>query len=546
MAPANTYYKAFFMRKYISILLGGLLLFGCAEQQEPTLNGNEPEIVKLSNQEAQKRFAKLLSKAVYNNADIRSFLKKEALAQFDNDYDVFYPYVKNKIVSNGQTFREILLSYCESEEMYSQMEESSLLLNILVPDLSLFNSFNAENWDVSEKEIAVISKEDKDNTIFEDGEALGSLPLNEIPDFPCLVIKNNERLKISNRATRADGATYEFIADAYNGNLNPQTRHSSYDENVESTEDPGRYIPAADLHPSIIKAWEELKSVKQAFQRDYVYYNINQSNQPGELNRNFRESIYKFRVFPAWVRIIADQSGKDPEFVPEFSQESRYLTSEEIIRKMWIDGKFEINFDFYLGAGQSKGLMRQRLPFSLAASQLWAIEKVHIEHRNSTLLRRSKNTYTIDPEDLKPKWIYPEKLNSNNSVFLQPWDLYTYSTTISLFVTEYDEGQTIEETRSFYNQYVNKLDVGEEIGGQEEGSMKKGIKMGYGYDRLTTDISSTKVNITTETNSMGSLIFYYHDPIIVDDSQKSTKGYKVLGLSAGNSFEAILLPKPIY
>lgn len=97
-ASANIYSfkKNHSMKKYLSCFLSVFLLLACSEQQESISSNNEPEVVKLSNQDAQKSFAKLLSKAVYNSADIRSFLKKEALEQFDNDYDVFLSFRKKQ------------------------------------------------------------------------------------------------------------------------------------------------------------------------------------------------------------------------------------------------------------------------------------------------------------------------------------------------------------------------------------------------------------------------------------------------------------------
>lgn len=54
------------------------------------------------------------------------------MAQFDNDYDIFYPLVKNKIVYDNQSLRDILLSYCKDENELVQIEQSLPLLNILV------------------------------------------------------------------------------------------------------------------------------------------------------------------------------------------------------------------------------------------------------------------------------------------------------------------------------------------------------------------------------------------------------------------------------
>lgn len=534
------------MKKYYLFVFCLFFIFACSEQQESIVTDNDSVVAdKISSQEAQKKFAKVLSRAISDNSALRSFIKEESLKQFDNDYDVFYPFVKHKIVSGKQTFREILLSYCENEGDLKQIEESSLLLNILVPDLSLFGGFNAEKWDITNNDVAVVANDDADNTVYEDGEEIGSLSLSEIPAFPCLVVKNNERMFVSNAATRADGAIYKFTDDAFNGELNRQTRHSSFDQAVEETDNTEFYIPASKLHPSIIKAWEEFKNISNAYARDYIYYNIDKANQSGELNRNIRESIYKFRIFPSWIKIV-DQEGSDPSLVTEFTQKKRYLTNDEIIAKMWKDGNLEIVFDTYLGAETSKEVMRHRNLFSLKATQLWSLEKVHIYHKNSTGFRHSKNTYTVNTNNLKPKWVYPGELGSDNSVFFQPWDLYSSSTLINLFISETDDGQTIEETRTVMNQYVNKFDANVEASGGKDKGMKWGVKMGYGYTETTSNTGTTKIVTTKESDDLGNIIINFSDPIIVSDSEKNTKGYKVYAVKAGNAVEVIMLPKYLY
>lgn len=104
------------MKRIFLTLIVVSTLFSCTNEIDeispsPKEKQSVVESAKMKRSEAQKNFAKLLSKAVYNNIDIRRFLKDEAIRQFDRDYDVFYPLVKNKIVSNDKTFREILLSY---------------------------------------------------------------------------------------------------------------------------------------------------------------------------------------------------------------------------------------------------------------------------------------------------------------------------------------------------------------------------------------------------------------------------------------------------
>ena len=43
----------------------------------------------------QSSFAQILSEAVYDKISLRSFIRETALNQFDCDYDVFYPFVKD-------------------------------------------------------------------------------------------------------------------------------------------------------------------------------------------------------------------------------------------------------------------------------------------------------------------------------------------------------------------------------------------------------------------------------------------------------------------
>lgn len=56
----------------------------------------------ISETDAQKSFAKILSIAVAKNEALRTFLKSEAEKQYDKDYDVFYPFVKDKTAQMGK------------------------------------------------------------------------------------------------------------------------------------------------------------------------------------------------------------------------------------------------------------------------------------------------------------------------------------------------------------------------------------------------------------------------------------------------------------
>jgi len=50
-------------------------------------------------------------------------------------------------MSNGKTFRDLLLKRCGNESLFEEIEREMPLLTILVPELPK-NSFSAVNWDV--------------------------------------------------------------------------------------------------------------------------------------------------------------------------------------------------------------------------------------------------------------------------------------------------------------------------------------------------------------------------------------------------------------
>lgn len=487
---------------------------------------------------AQKKFSKALSKAVSNSLDVRKFLKAEAVAQFDNDYDIFYPLVKNKIVYDNQSLRDILLSYCKDENELVQIEQSLPLLNILVPDLSLFWDFNAEKWNVDDKEVSVICRDDKDNTLYENGENIGKMTTGDIPDFPCLVVKNNERMKVSSVKTRSGETTYEFLSDAFDGSKRkPQTRHYEEDINLQPTEDLEAYVNGSEIMSSVKDAWNEFKNVPNAYQRDYIYYGITKENKPGTLNRYIREKLYRFRIAANAYSAINDPT-QDPT-LQDTQKNKGYLTNEEIIQKIWTDGNFEFHFKSYISGEDSKEAMEAKLTFTINPRDAFSLEKIHLKHKNSTAFRQSKNFYTVDAKNLRSKWIYPEKSdkNADDLVFTLPWDLYNKSLSIFMFVEEWDKGQTITQEKSVVSEFVNKADFSIE-GSGSIGKVSLSTKLGYGFSHTKTVSNKATIQTTVESDPLGTLYFQYNDPIIRDEINGT---YKLYNVSSG-SVVATLLP----
>ena len=254
---------------------------------------------------AQKEFARILSKAVYNNMALRQFLKDEAVKQFDNDYDVFYPLVKGMEVMAGKTFYEILLDYSSKEEL-NNIENAVPLLNIYVPDLSLFDNITACNWNVNDEEIPVaVSNAYGGTTLFCKGDSIDALAGDEVPDFHLLLVKQNERVRPVESFSRgiSDNQVmpgYEFVNEVYNGSKRPKVQSRALD--APTLEDD--YVNSLD--PKIVEAWNTMKS-NPTYQRDYIYYDMTPQKTEGQLDGTIDEYLYRFQIAPAAYYSISDE-----------------------------------------------------------------------------------------------------------------------------------------------------------------------------------------------------------------------------------------------
>lgn len=109
----------------VMVLFSILGLASCSNEDifynEDDLHGEKTEVVGVSKNTLMCDFAKVLSKAVYNNKNVREFLKKESIRQFDKDYDILYASVKNETIGD-KTFRSILVEN-SSEDFIKLVEK---------------------------------------------------------------------------------------------------------------------------------------------------------------------------------------------------------------------------------------------------------------------------------------------------------------------------------------------------------------------------------------------------------------------------------------
>lgn len=496
----------------------------------------------ISESEAQESFARILSLVVSKEASVRKFLKDEAIKQFDKDYDVFYPYVKERIIGDGQTFRDILVSY-SSEERVSEIERSLPLLTIMVPDLSDFGAFSVEEWDTEDDQVAVTYRTGNDNSVFyAEGDSLLSLPEEDLPAFPFLVVKSNERMKVVGKVgmTRAGGEAsymYDFADPAFDGMTTKQTRASYYDEtNTEQIPDDKPYMKRAEMDKRCVEAYNLYKGNNNLIDREYIYYNLSPSNsQNGILNRNIREKLYKFRISPELYQKLTmpENAQEDPHLNSEATFYKKGLPSHgQIAKDLWTDGAFEFVIDVYMGNSS----LAETKTFSVRGNDLFYISKFNVRYKHKTAFRHSKWWYSTTPDKLKARWV---NLSDQNFYLTKTWDLLTDPLSIYIKVFERDSGKKIRTTDSYTTTYTANTNVGTEFN-------IDAVKFNIGFSGGITTSKTTTISYeyADENDELGSIYFNFRDPVIISDKSVSTKGYEMYSLKTGG-IELLIAPVAI-
>jgi len=177
------------MTRRIGIQFAAMLavaIVSCSKETPEKLSSEEKNLQeKITVEEEQEQaFARTLSSSISENKELRSLLKKQALGQFDNNNDVLYHQIKDIHLSNGKTVREVLLSHwSEGEEKFREIEANLPLLNIFLPDMSLFELGADISWDTEAPEVGVAVREHAKGQVglFVAGNLVSHIEDGEIP-----------------------------------------------------------------------------------------------------------------------------------------------------------------------------------------------------------------------------------------------------------------------------------------------------------------------------------------------------------------------------
>lgn len=486
--------------------------------------------------ELQTSFAKILAKALSSEEDLRDFIRVESLKEFDRDNDILYHQIKDVEVSNGKSFRSKLLNYTTEGEL-SKVESELPLLTIFVPTLP---NFDPMDWN-TKTEIPMIAVSNMDKigsiSIYDGKEKELKLNPKQIPGFPVLVIKQNERvvvkrsdnnkLAVKNNVIKSlskssTNYSYEFIDEAYNGSLVDKSIKikNSISLSKGNSGKISRIAPAPNLsnRNAIDQVNVDAYNSGSEWHRDYVYYGITPSNPNGKFRNYYSEFITSFKLSPNAIGIIADQDG-DPKVNNAYVD--GYLTTvPSNARTMWTDGNFEFRISVLINAKNGAGneYVRQ---MSVSPYDLFDLQYEVVKEFNFP-----RNSKIYELRNIVSKEFHP-------NIELLPWDLENYGTAWKFIFYEVDGTQ--EEIKSYENTTTFATNFEINSGGDKT---KVGFK--FGASATTSEKRTYSIKTMLGSDNLAEAILTFDQPVIIGTSSNN---YITREITNGNVLSISVEPR---
>ena len=463
----------------------------------------------------KEQFAELLSAATTNSEELRCFIKKEALRQYDKDYDVFYPFVKDRIVYEEKTFRDCLLDYVDEKSLL-KIENDNPFLTIYVPDWEWLGAFSINDWDPSNDDLFVGTADNNSiHRLFSNGSYFGTINKGEIPDFPVMIIKDNERMTLTQPATRAEMPVYSFVDEAFN-NSSIETRVTAEESRRYFTVNPGsNYVSKSDfttISPESISAWKEYGDDAYESQRNLIYFNAKKNENKGLINPKIREGIMAIKLIDT---NCIEEDEKDPHLQKAKKKRSDF-SDEDLLEEIWSEGNLEIKFHVTTLDQNNQSIVLCNNALSVKPKELFDVSSIksHFYHKSTFTPREF--VYLPTKSDLVPKWYYlPDVLKFDY------WNLSKESTALSIYVYEIDAEITdeVELNESLTKQ--NSISFGAKIGGKYE--------LNFDFNAPTSTVTH-KYIVKKGSDTLGDTVLYYNDYII---KSETTDKYELNYYSTG-------------
>ncbi|MEH6307291.1 hypothetical protein RYH73_16710 [Olivibacter sp. CPCC 100613] len=503
--------------KFLLLTAANILLFVYSCKKETKLTNEAAQEVHQDSNHSQiapamRKFSEIFSKAIDENADLRKFVRQEALKEFDNDYDVFYPFVKDDIVSDGKSFRQILMKYTSDERELEEIESALPLLTIYVPELP--SGFNAENWDdINEKPyVSPTIVRNKFISLYKEGIIKDSLEIAAVPGFPVLVVKNNERLRLKNNQ-QAQHLLSKAPTSARNPNVFP-TKDSyefideAFDAKVKKLSSQRDVAPLiikanGDLIPEVVSAFNVMGINNQYWQRDHIYYGLTtDQNSKGPLNRRVIERIESIKFTSDAFFVMSDQEG-DPVFYDRNVLAGHNPDWDVVQNLFWQDGRFEIHIDILINNLSGLGTTLQKF-FSVSHRELFDV----VYERKKMV----SNIYEYRAIGLSPKDYYPR-------INLISWNLEQNGFAWKFIVSEKDEETVETRTETVTSEFATNFGINNNI------TEKIGIN--FGGSAKKTIVNTHTFAITRNSDQLGTLELDFSKPVVTSNDGTSYSLYSI-------------------
>ena len=463
-------------------------------------------------------FSIILSKAVSKNKPLRDFIKAEALKQKDNDFDVIYELCKNEKIADNKTFRDILIENETFEGAITKIETELPTITVLVPTLPN-DSFTPHNWS-TENQIPMIGYVNKTEVdMYLNGEKSMTLKNGQVPGFPTLVVKNNERIRMRGAGIKASSKSplsttqLEFVHEAYDGINNPTkpyseakaesisklnasaTRLASGNTASNSFDDP-YYFETSQI---LTDAYNKFLPQNGGWQRDYIYYNLeNTPDAKGGLNQTMTESIMAIKINPSALSIIQDEG--DPTYNTNFTisaNEGIYSTA-----KMWTEGNFDVQIDVVTSDVQGGGSAISQV-LSIPAIELFDVQYTTQGYGNP---RYGDYTTVYTFKEVLPKYYYC-------NIPIKEWNLQHMGYTWKISVRENDKATTYIDSEKVSTKFATNFSIE-----PATGILKKiGLKFGASAEKVE-EVTST-VQRTQENDFIGDALVSFGDAVLTSGNK---------------------------
>lgn len=428
---------------------------------------------------AQESFAAILAAALKEKPDLRVFIKKEALKQFDRDYDVLVATVRDQEVSGDITFYEILKEY-DKESQLDGILDSQPLLTIFVPNLP---SFSAETWNPQKDEIPFVAVSKPSKGMVKYFAKEGSYEEDEkfLPAFPVVVVKTNERVVLDQG--QFDGEL-NLGADISNNNgLNLRFASNQFDVALHQNEDEIGNRRTRTVDPKILAAFEKAKASDCICpHRDFIYYDIfePEGKNEGAFDSRYGEAITAF----TFENVAGIQTATDN----------------------WTEGNLELRIRAFFIGGSST-LTSLLKVVNVPADE---VQTITTERRCRTIdfgfISYSRCTDVI--VDRRPK-----RYVFNDPVDLVTWEMDQFGSKVKYSIQEFDPSATYTTTETHSTTKAGNFKFDATLG------KKVKVGAGFGGSVSTTTTKSTTVTYTLGSEELGEAVLDWTDPVIVKESR---------------------------